>query len=305
MIRYPRGTERGARLNSTAISLEARQGARPVLAHFNGRKAGLPHPWIGRCCLLCLGLALFSLSLFAPVEIMAQDEANSCVDCHQDSRLLVRNKKLYDYFQNWRVSIHGDEGVLCSDCHGGNSKARDKKAAHKGGVMGASEATSPISFQNIPATCAKCHLEIVTQYRRSEHFAHLKDKTPDEQGPNCVTCHGSVRTSVLNVNSVRTACAQCHNKAHDNHPEIPGQAEVLLNRFLSIDRFYRYIGRRGEPAEIKALFTLIDPMIERLNEEWHAFDLERIEKQTWSLLEYLREKRLQIKNRPVASPAKP
>ncbi len=220
---------------------------------------------------------------------------DGCVSCHSDHDFLVRNKKLYDYYQDWKLSIHGQEGVNCADCHGGNPKAKSKENAHRGKGFRADRKSSPIDYRNIPATCAKCHDNIYAKYRQSEHFEHLRGGRGERQGPNCVTCHGSVSTTVLTVTSVRETCSQCHNEKTENAPEIPGQAEKVLNTFLSIHRYYRYIGIRAEPNDAQSFFRIVDPLIEKLNAEWHSFDIEQIARQTKDVLRLMKAKRNQIK----------
>lgn len=243
--------------------------------------------WVSMAVLL-----LFVLQAVPPARAATHD---SCVKCHSDSSFLVKNKKLYDYYRDWTLSVHSQEGITCDDCHGGNPKAASKKAAHGGQPMEAKVRSSPINFRNIPKTCARCHEEIYQRFRASSHFKHLIKNKSSEQAPNCVTCHGSVNSAVLNVRSVAGTCLQCHNKETDNHPEIPEKAESILNTFLSIHRFYRYITLRGDPNEVRSFFRLVDPMNEQLGQDWHRFDLKRIEIQTKDLLNLLKTKRNEIK----------
>ena len=220
---------------------------------------------------------------------------DGCVSCHSNHNFLVRNKKLYDYYRDWKDSIHAQEGVSCSDCHGGNPKAKNKDNAHSGKGFRADRKSSPSDYRNIPTTCARCHDSIFAKYRQSEHFEHLRGKKGERQGPNCVTCHGSVSTAVLTVTSVRETCNQCHNEQTGNAPEIPGQAEKVLNTFLSIHRYYRYIGIRAEPNDARSFFRVIDPLIEKLNAEWHSFDIQQIARQTKDVLKLMKAKRNEIK----------
>ncbi len=81
--------------------------------------------------------------------IASETKDDSCIKCHQNMDFMVTNKKLYDYFQTWRASIHGQEEVTCVDCHGGNSKKATKKEAH-GELMDASNNDSMVNFRNIP-----------------------------------------------------------------------------------------------------------------------------------------------------------
>ena len=224
-----------------------------------------------------------------------EEGSDSCVECHSDSELMVTNKKLYDYFLRWDSSIHKQEEVSCTDCHGGNPGVSDKKGAH-GGDLGEAEEKSAVNFRNIPETCGECHDEIFEGFRESEHFEHVsKEKEKGgQQGPTCVTCHGSINVAVLNVTTVEEICQQCHNEDSDNEPENPREARTLLNRFLSIHRYYRYITVRGDPAETKRFFERIDAQIGDLTVTWHSFDLEAIEEKTEAVLGELKAKREEV-----------
>ena len=85
-----------------------------------------------------------------------QAAEDGCVDCHSSAQFLVTNKKLYDYYRLWEASIHGQERIGCSDCHGGNPATMDKDAAHRGAGLPGGKA-SPVSYQLIPKTCGQCH----------------------------------------------------------------------------------------------------------------------------------------------------
>lgn len=224
----------------------------------------------------------------------AEQASDSCIACHSNPELMVTNKKLYDYYQRWRSSIHEQEGVSCDDCHGGNPAVSDKQGAH-GGDLGEAGVKSAVNFRNIPSTCGECHSEIFEGFRKSEHYQHVaKEQKKGQQGPTCVTCHGSINVAVLNVTTVEEICQQCHNDESGNHPENPRKARSLLNRFLSIHRYYRYITVRGDPAETKPFFEQIDAELRDLTTTWHSFDLEAIEKQTEVVLSELKAKREEV-----------
>jgi nitrate/TMAO reductase-like tetraheme cytochrome c subunit len=250
---------------------------------------------------LSLAASLALLLVFAGSPNRAGAEtADSCVDCHSNADFLVTNKQLYDYFQEWRGSVHAQDGMSCDDCHGGNDEAADKEGAHGDGVR-SSDPASGIYYRNIPDTCGTCHEEILEGFLTSNHFKHVeKKKQNDEQGPTCVTCHGAIDSEVLNVNTVADACARCHNAETDNHPDHPEKAKAILNRFLSIHRFYRYITIRAEPVEAKQFFEGINPRLERLSVTWHTFDLEKIDQGTTELLTLLKAKRDEIRSRRAA-----
>ena len=244
-------------------------------------------------------LFLGTLALFALVsaESLRAAEGEGCIACHKDPQFLVVNKKLYDYYRDWERSIHGQEGIGCADCHGGNPATRNKEAAHRGAGLAAEQKGSPISYQNVPKTCAQCHEEIYEHYTKSKHQKKLiaEEARGKPIGPNCVTCHGSVTTSVLSVTTVRGTCEKCHNKENDNHPDIPTRAEEMLNEFLSIHRYYRFLTVRGDRSASLDFYRLVENETEDLMMYWHSFDLDSIEKRTRSLITVLQEKRNDLK----------
>jgi hypothetical protein len=188
----------------------------------------------------------------------------------------------------------------------------DKERSHQGEVA-ASKWQSAVNFENIPETCGGCHEDISGAYRKSPHYEHLISSEEEVQGPSCVTCHGSINSVALNVNTVRASCERCHNRESESRPEIPDEAQVLLNRFLSIHRYYRYISIRGDPEQIRDFFKELDPQIRDLSVTWHGFDLEAIGKKTGKVLERLTDKRKQLRAQelerrrqqgPVVAPAR-
>jgi hypothetical protein len=102
------------------------------------------------------------------------------------------------------------------------------------------------------------------------------------------------------VNTVKGTCQRCHNEETGNHPEIPDTASDILNRFLSIQRYYRYIGIRGEPAETQAFFAVMDERVRDLSVLWHTFDLPKIEKETRFILDLLKTKRAEVRDQKRA-----
>lgn len=231
----------------------------------------------------------------APTKVQVMAQQSSCIRCHSQQRFLVTHPRLYHYFLNWKDSIHAQEGVSCVDCHGGNPQANDMRHAHAGRTKGHRSVMSAVNYKNIPATCAKCHSEVADSFRKSAHYRHLVAKGQARQGPNCVTCHGAMNTSVLNVNDVKAACARCHNRRTKNHPEIPGKAETILGEFLSVHRYTRYIAIKSKPEDLKATFQVVDKMVHDLDAEWHTFDLGAVEVKTQKLLRFLKEQRQEIR----------
>lgn len=251
---------------------------------------------IGRGGVAQLVLISTLLLLLAGTFPSEAETADSCVDCHSDPNLLVRSPKLWEYFQEWESSIHRQEGLSCSNCHGGNPEAADEEAAH-GGPLGGAAPESAVSFRNIPDTCGECHADIREAYAQSAHARALDVERKQRQGPNCVTCHESVDESTLDVLTVKEACAQCHNDETNNHREIPERARRILARFRSIHQLYRYIGVRAEPLEAGQFFRMIDPELRDVTMTWHTVDLPEIERKTKIVLNLLKQKRDEIRRR--------
>lgn len=250
-------------------------------------------------------LALLGLITLVAANAHA-DTKDACVDCHGEAKLLVQNRKLYDYFRHWQVSAHGLANITCVECHGGNPKATTKAAAHAGSARTAASPESAINFRNIPNMCASCHESEAKGYRQSSHFEHLNAKGGAEQGPNCVTCHGSMTTRIVDATTVRTVCETCHNAKTGNHVDIPERAAHIINRFLSIDRFYRYVSRHGQYADTKAFLDKVDPERATLSGAWHTFDLDVIEARTEALLTAMKQQRelIQKGTKPEPAPKK-
>ena len=246
--------------------------------------------------LLCASVALHMLSSATARAARAAEPENSCERCHRNPDFLVTNRKLHEYYQEWSGSVHRQEDVTCDDCHGGDATTSDKAKSHGDGI-GVSDPSSGIYYKNVVDTCGACHEEILEGFVKSDHFEQVVKKEDEQQGPTCVTCHGSINSEILNVNSVANACAQCHNEETDNHPENPEKAKAVLNRFLSIHRFYRYIAIRAEPEEGRAFFLKLDPRLQKLSTTWHTFDLDAIDAETRAILTTLTAKRDEIRAR--------
>ncbi len=258
---------------------------------------------VARTTLLLLVLVPAIVLIPRECDASAEAEKNTCIECHGDKNFLVRNKKLHDYFQQWETSVHFAEDVTCEECHGGDPRASQKLDSHGAGVAAQDEA-SGIYFKNVTDTCGGCHDDILDGFKESEHFKHVIAKEQVDQGPTCVTCHGSINVEILDVNSVAESCTRCHNEESDNHPENPEKAKRVINRFLSISRYYRYLSHRIDPSESQAFFKGVDEKLNHLAITWHTFDLEKIEIETKAVLDQLKSKREEIQNKSKEAESK-
>jgi hypothetical protein len=147
--------------------------------------------------------AAAAVTLAAAPARALQQPRSQCVVCH--GRLPEATGAGHG-FAAWRSSRHAAAGVSCEACHGGNPEARDAQAAHQG-VSRSSERASRVYFARIPDTCGRCHAAEAAYFRSSIHYARLES---DGRGPNCVTCHGSMATSVLTPEHLLGTCSACH-----------------------------------------------------------------------------------------------
>ena len=212
--------------------------------------------------ILCLG------GIFIPLPAFANPE--SCVDCHKDEKFRVQNKKIYDYYQEWKGSSHEKAKLSCTACHGGDASQTAIGDAHKG-ILPQSDPRSPFNYKNIPKTCGGCHPDILERFQKSRHYEQITTKGT---GPTCITCHGSLNTKVYSVSIVDRSCANCHTDR--NRPEIIAQAREILER-LNHANGYRnglriYYTSINKPGTMKNVDKAYEDVIHFL----HEFDFKRL-----------------------------
>lgn len=210
-------------------------------------------------------------------------DKDSCLDCHKDEAFRVQNKMLYDYFQNWKDSIHDLAGVTCADCHGGNPSKEDIKSAHKGNFSPLSSAERA-SYKLIPDRCGACHEEVLKNFRESGHFTAL---VKEGAGPHCVTCHGSMNAEVYYTSVVARACQECHNEYTKNRPEVVGEADKILQR-INVSRAMRnwvsiYYAEKA-PDDVSEINTLYSDVAD----SWHQFKFTELDGKSEELLSRLK-----------------
>ena len=242
-----------------------------------------------RLLLIWVGSAVLGLLGVAATPASAKDE---CVECHKNPEFMVTNKKLYDYYQNWQASAHGGEEATCADCHKGNPRTKNKDEAHKNMLRG--KGGELVDFQQIPKMCGGCHEKLYKSYVTSRHYKKLLDQKAEQQGPHCVTCHGSVSAKALDVTTVRATCEKCHTEEKNNHPATPRRAEELLNELNTIRAYTRFVTVRGDAADVQYAKKVLQPKIEALAVTWHTFDLKNIEPASHDLLNLAKQKRKEI-----------
>ena len=200
--------------------------------------------------------------------------ASQCVACHGS---LADTTGAGHGFAAWRKSPHSAAGVGCEACHGGDPAAREKAAAHRG-VAVSTDPDSRVYFVRIPDTCGRCHASEVGYFRTSIHYARLR---ADGRGPNCVTCHGAMATSVLTPEHLLETCSACHMAGGLAPPDKAREAAQVLALARVENLLYDVVaaqaasqrGARGA-ARARVMLDEAERHLTAAAEIWHSFRLD-------------------------------
>ena len=180
-------------------------------------------------------LILFILLILSvlPSSAGAQQEADSCVTCHQS----FGDDRLGKPVEEFKEDIHAAKGFGCVSCHGGDANVAGMEAMDPAkGYIG-----KPKPSQ-VMEVCGRCHsdarfmkrynpalrVDQVTEYDTSIHGQRLK-RLGDPKVATCVSCHrahsirppSDPRSSVHPLRVAET-CASCHADAKYMEPyKIP------------------------------------------------------------------------------------
>ncbi len=124
--------------------------------------------------------------------------------------------------------------------------------------------------------CGKCHGVEFYKFSRSAHYKLLETTG---KGPECVTCHGSMVTSILTPDTVQSVCEKCHNDRMGIFPCVPEKAKAVLLLLRESTDLLDADKKLYHPAEGTAkAAALRDAQLSlhaaRLN--WHTFDLHSV-----------------------------
>ncbi len=151
-----------------------------------------------------------------------------CGKCHREGQkaAVAYTGKEHDIVRNYTMSIHGkgllQSGLLvtatCVDCH---------TAHHE---LPVTDPESSVYPDNVAATCAKCHLGIYEEYKKSVHSS-LVTQT-DKTLPVCKDCHLSHTIQRVDLPSFRQGildqCGKCHLDVAETYFEtIHGKVSKL------------------------------------------------------------------------------
>ncbi len=208
---------------------------------------------------------------------------NGCLHCHQG---LKEGTPAGLAFAQWKGSIHDRAGVTCDRCHGGDPASSVYQKAHRG-IVSPRNPESPVSRRHVPKLCGGCHPEQWKEFSRSRHSRALKRTETTIEGPTCITCHGSMHTSVLDPGHVAAACRKCHNEKNHLAPRIPQEAHATLdlifyakNTIAWSREFLDLARKQGYPLKKAGLaLANAERQFHLAEVKWHSFDFDEILKQ--------------------------
>jgi len=206
--------------------------------------------------------------------------ANSCETCHAS---LGNQGGAGQAYLDWQGTAHARSGVTCDKCHGGNPNKPAVMGAHQG-VLDPSNPASPVYVENIPKLCGECHRPQLKEFLRSKHYKAIQNGKEKVHGPTCVTCHGSMHTSILMPENVAEACRECHKPGSNLPEQIPEEAHATLglifyakNAIQWSAEFVQMAESRGYAvSEAAAVLKDAEEKYEASKVKWHSFDFKEI-----------------------------
>jgi cytochrome b subunit of formate dehydrogenase len=161
-----------------------------------------------------------------------------CMRCHERPDIVAsadRRSLLVDLAEH-EGSIHGREGVSCSQCHTGVTASLER----------------PCETVTDSVSCEVCHEDQVVRYERGVHGSLRA--TGDKNAPSCVDCHGdheilesepapdappelkaAIRLSPTFSRNVPSLCGTCHAEGAPAAKRIlGGQGDIVEHYSMSI-----------------------------------------------------------------------
>lgn len=188
----------------------------------------------------------------SPELATAQTASNQCLACHA----ALAQPALAAPARAFPGDVHQQRGFACVDCHGGDSAAADKAAAHN---TARSYRGKP-SGQQIVAACARCHsdpefihkfaprqrVDQAVEYASSVHGKRLA--AGDTHVATCVTCHGAHGVRLVNdarspafPTNVAATCGACHSSPDHMKPYTRADGSPLpTNQRADYERSAHY-----------------------------------------------------------------
>ncbi len=189
--------------------------------------------------------------------IAAGAQESVCIQCHS-----ALPAKLSMSVKFWKTSVHGENGISCTICHGGDPQDALRSMSPERGFRGIPAPTSVASL------CGGCHMGVNKFYMNSAH-----GKALGAGGPTCVTCHGShgIKRASLELIS-KKYCSTCHTfeKARMIRSAMLKRDTMLM----AIEKKIQVLKQQGVDTDKleKRLFALRN----RFHAMFHSLDIKMI-----------------------------
>ena len=154
--------------------------------------------------IVLLGCVPVALAQKTPAPKPKAPTNDDCLACHGDASAKgASGRSIAVLPEKFAVSIHGQSGIACVDCHADLAAATDFPHVEK----------------LAPVPCANCHAETAAKYEVSVH-AQARRASSDSVAAACKDCHGThdilssknpdAPTYHLNLPAM---CGHCHGNA--------------------------------------------------------------------------------------------
>jgi len=195
----------------------------------------------------------------APIFALAADTV--CIECHGGQPGILGAP-----VEEWRGSVHAENGISCNDCHGGDPTDYAMAMSPERGFIGAPE------YADVPDFCGRCHVGVADSYKAGAHGQAI-----EAGGAQCVICHGNhsvQRASLGLINEEK--CSMCHEyeRAALIKLSLTETDEMILGVEHDLDRLYR-LGFAVDEMQ-GSLFNQRN-VFHRI---FHGVDVERVRKDT-------------------------
>jgi hypothetical protein len=166
--------------------------------------------------------------MFCGGALGSAQTGNSCLDCHSNLP-----EPLGVSVETYSQNIHGQKGLTCAACHGGDASSDDPEKA----MSRAAGWKGKIDRKQIPELCSSCHSDAermkkfnpglrVDQFQQYKTSVHgIKWAKGDAKVAVCTDCHGvhdlrapSDPRSNVHPTNIATTCSHCHADAEYMKP---------------------------------------------------------------------------------------
>lgn len=208
-----------------------------------------------------LSLLVLMILTFLAVPALAQADDSVCIQCHGG-----QTGRLGEPVEQWRTSVHAENGISCHDCHGGDPTDFAMAMSPERGFLGVPD------YTEVPDFCGRCHVGVAEAYKGGAHGQAL-----EAGAAQCVVCHGNHAIQRANLDLINEdACSQCHSyeRAALIRLSLVETDQMINATQKDLERLYRLGFAVGEMED--GLFNQRNTF----HRIFHGVDVERVRRET-------------------------